>query len=586
MKLRHRILILAILLTAVPLVTVIILSGREISTRFQAQDTVRVEARIRAVKADLETKNQNLAILLDTLAEAMKTDNRLRLSLASEDPGQRDYLVDYASRQMSLMRLDMLQIPDAGGRILSAAPLAGAQGMLEPGLPGLLANAHGNRALMMIRSPSGSFLALARTRPLDLAGRHLFLIAGTSLDQHQLETWGLRNDLATALIWPGGAIAGTPALQELCARLVDHGRIVYDLQRRNFILRSEAVPFIQGDSLQDAWLLVAADQRDLHQFIAELRRRLWLLLIVAVVLSALLAVWLTARITRPLAELARRTADVDLDRLDVDFGSDRGDEVGDLSRLLNQMTTRLRQGLTKLRAAEQRATLGEVARQVNHDIRNGLTPVRNVLRHLGEVATEEPAQLPEIFLERRDNLEEGLAYLEQLADRYARLSPVAKPEPCHLDRIIQDVINDMTPVGDESGLIIANQVPSTLPAIIADPVALRRIYTNLLRNALESLPAQGGRITFDGTIAEDPELEEPRILLSISDNGCGIPPENQDLIFQDFFTTRTAGTGLGLSNVRRLIGDLGGNIKVTSVPDRGTTFTISLPLVEPGSPQP
>ncbi len=583
MKLRHRIVILAVLLTAIPLVVVITLSGREISSRFQAQDTLRVEASIRTVKADLAGKNQNLVSLLDTLAESMKTDNFLRQALANADQAHREYLVDYASRQMSLMSLDLLQIQDATGRILSSAPLSGAQGMVVPQLPTLLANADGRRALMSIRSPADSYLALIRSRPLQLAGTQLFLIAGTRLDQAQLETWDRRNGLETALIWPDGVIASTPSLQKTCRRLVDHQRIVYELQRRHYILRTEAVPFIQHDVLSNAWLLVATDQRDLHEFISQLHRRLWLLLAIAMAISALVAVWLSRRITRPLAELADRTAHIDLESLDIEFASDRQDEVGDLSRLLNQMTIRLRQGLEKLRAAEQRATLGEVARQVNHDIRNGLTPVRNVLRHLGEVAASDPDQLPEIFLQRRENLEEGIGYLEQLAERYAQLAPVAQPEPCHLSQVIQEVMDDLQPRDSAPSVVLVNRIPGTLPMLMADPVALRRIFTNLLRNALESLTGTDGQITFDGTIAEDPDLEEPRILLSISDNGCGIPPENLDRIFQDFFTTRPTGTGLGLSNVRRLIGDLGGNIKVTSVLGRGTTFTISLPLAEPGS---
>ncbi len=584
MKLRHRIMILAILLSALPLVAVILLSGREIGARFATQDTARVEARIKIVRADLAARDRNLAVLLDTLANALKADNRFRLALATSDPDHKAYLSGYAARQMDLMRLDMLQIQDSSGRILSAAPLTGAQGLLAPELPTLLANAADGRAMLSVRSPAGSFLALLRARSLDLAGSHLFLVAGTRLDRTQLETWGRRNELAAAVIWPGGAIAGSPELQTICDQLKDHARIVYDLQRRGYILRSEALPFISDGTLQEAWLIVAADQQQLRTFLAGLRRGLWLMLAIAVVISALLAVWLTRRITRPLSELAARTATVDLDRLDVDFQSEGTDEVGELSRLLGQMTTRLRQGVEKLRAAEQRATLGEVARQVNHDIRNGITPLRNVLRHLGEVATDDPSHLPAVFQQRRGNLEEGLAYLEQLADRYARLTPVARAEPCHLDQIVQEVLNDLQPARAAAPTTLANHIPGTLPAVVADPIALRRIFSNLVRNALESLPDSGGLITVDGTISEDADLDEPRILISVSDNGCGIRPENLDQIFQDFFTTRPAGTGLGLSNVRRLVGDLGGNIKVTSVPDRGTTFIISLPLTMPGSP--
>jgi len=128
------------------------------------------------------------------------------------------------------------------------------------------------------------------------------------------------------------------------------------------------------------------------------------------------------------------------------------------------------------------------------------------------------------------------------------------------------------------GVKLANTVPANLPAILADPVSLRRIFDNLIRNALDSLPDGQGTVSVDATVDEDPNLEELRILVSVSDTGEGIPPENLDAIFTDFFTTRKEGTGLGLSNVRRLAADCGANIRVTSEPGHGTTFTLSFPI--------
>jgi len=87
-------------------------------------------------------------------------------------------------------------------------------------------------------------------------------------------------------------------------------------------------------------------------------------------------------------------------------------------------------------------------------------------------------------------------------------------------------------------------------------------------------------VTVDAAVDEDPNLGEMRILVSVSDTGSGIAPENLDAIFTDFFTTREQGTGLGLSNVRRLIGDCGGSIRVRSELGRGTAFTLSFPLPE------
>ena len=110
------------------------------------------------------------------------------------------------------------------------------------------------------------------------------------------------------------------------------------------------------------------------------------------VTALLLAVWVSSRISGPLAALAEKTAVLDLDRLDVDFDAGT-DEVGRLSRLLGDLAARLRTSTARVREAERRATVGELARQINHDIKNGLIPLRNVMRHLAQVERDEPARL-------------------------------------------------------------------------------------------------------------------------------------------------------------------------------------------------
>ena len=112
---------------------------------------------------------------------------------------------------------------------------------------------------------------------------------------------------------------------------------------------------------------------------------------------------MSSRISGRLATLAEKTAVLDLDRLDVDF--DPGtDEVGRLSRLLGDLAARLRTSTARVREAERRATVGELARQINHDIKNGLIPIRNVMRHLAQTQQDEPAALPSVFAERNPSV--------------------------------------------------------------------------------------------------------------------------------------------------------------------------------------
>ena len=140
----------------------------------------------------------------------------------------------------------------------------------------------------------------------------------------------------------------------------------------------------------------------------------------------MLAVWVSSRISRPLADLAEKTAVLDLDRLDVAVR--RGHRRSrTLSRLLGELTSRLRTSTARVREAEHRATVGDLARQVNHDIKNGLIPLRNVMRHLSEVQRDDPAALAAVYAERRQTVDSSIAYLETLATSYARLSPACEP---------------------------------------------------------------------------------------------------------------------------------------------------------------
>ncbi len=234
------------------------------------------------------------------------------------------------------------------------------------------------------------------------------------------------------------------------------------------------------------------------------------------------------------------------------------------------MTDRLRASAARLREAERRATIGEIARQVHHDVRNGLIPIRNVVSHLARLAHERPDELPSVFLERQGTLESSVDYLHDLAGNYARLSPALDPQPCDLNAIVREVVRD-------AAARVGTDLAPRLPTVLADRVALRRIVENLLVNALDSLADDAGRVTVSTRF--DRAVEPPAVLLGVADTGRGMNTDERARVFDDFYTTKPGGTGLGLSIVRRLVSDLGGRIAVDSEPGKGTRFTVELTAV-------
>jgi signal transduction histidine kinase len=210
---------------------------------------------------------------------------------------------------------------------------------------------------------------------------------------------------------------------------------------------------------------------------------------------------------------------------------------------------------------------------VNHDIKNGLIPIRNVLRHLSQVQEQQPADLATVFAERRSTLESSVGYLDTLARNYARLTPSVESRAVDVNEIVTELA---AATGAPPSVKIRTRLAEPKPRALGDPVVVRRILDNLERNAVESFDPAGGEVTIT---TSSPAAGGVRIV--VDDTGRGMTEEQLARAFDDFYTTKSDGTGLGLSVVRRLTTDLNGSVRVQSAPGKGTTFTIDLPACTP-----
>ncbi len=551
---------------------------REVAGRLTAQYQRRVNSLVAVIEEDLEGESDVIAATLEGLRDVVTNDNRFRRGAVDRMAADRRYLLDFAGIAMRLTGLSMLQIQDEGGRILSSGHFRNEFDRLEPELPELLAIVPGGLALARARTPEGDFLALVRADSVRMGGRRFTLVGGTAVGRSFLARLARGEELRVTLAYPGGVLSSAEMADSvLVAEEIGGDSTVAFTASGEEIARDVIIPFADAErgELEAARLVVTHPLSELQ----ALRRRIdvWFLtaLSATAALALILANWLAARISRPLADLARKTSRIDLDRLDIDFGSRRGDEIGALSRLLGAMTDRLRASAGRLREAERRATLGELARQVNHDIKNGLLPIRNVFRHLVQVARDAPAKLPTIFDERRGTLDSSIEYLESLASNYARLYPRLEPRSCDLSAVIRQVVSG---IGGRGDVDIELQLPERLPPVHADVVVLRRILENLVDNAVDSITGKG-TVTIAAALIEA-EGTPSRVRITVTDTGSGMRAEQRAKIFEVFYTTKAEGTGLGLSIVRRLVTDLNGTIRVESEEGKGSSFTVELPASE------
>lgn len=548
MSFRRRLFAAFLLAVLVPLALFAWGVRRQMDARLSAEDAERLAGLVAAIRDDLSVRREELGIRVRGIARDLESSTPFRLAVAGSD-AERRWLLDEAGAAMRARGLDLLLLVDGEGRILSSGHFRNEYGRLVPGLAERLTATGDSVALLRTRTAEGALLALARAESFSAGNGRFTVIGGVAVDSAFIARMARDPGLSVVL-----AVPGVPSVA------ASAGDVVGDL----------TVTYVEADAAAAAEPARFVIRRTAGA-LAELRRDVTRLLLAAAGVTLLLALavaaWLASRVSRPLRELAARTEAIDLDALDQDFSTDRTDEIGTLSRLLGAMTARLRASAVRLRDAERRAAVGDMSRQVTHDIKNGLAPIRHVLRHLNEVSDREPERLAGIFAERRDTLESSVSYLETLARNYGRLSPEPARGPADVNALVREVLRSVPPRKAE----LRMQLDESLPALPADALALRRILENLVGNAVDSFDGGAGVVTV--TTARS---GSGGIILEVADTGSGMTQEQLDRAFDDFHTTKEGGTGLGLSVVRRLVADIGGSLRVTTEPAAGTRFIIEL----------
>ncbi len=224
---------------------------------------------------------------------------------------------------------------------------------------------------------------------------------------------------------------------------------------------------------------------------------------------------------------------------------------------------------SQLREVEQMTGIGHMAANVAHEIRNPLIAVGGFARqlHEGLDADDPRREFTSIILEEVTRLEQILR--EQLTlERH--LQPVLAP--VEVNRILKDVWKLLSHGMLSSRVRLIGNLADGLPVTMGDTNQLKQAFLNVISNAIQSMP-DGGRIEIST------EQSGQMIIVTVRDDGPGISKEIMDKLFVPFFTTRKAGSGLGMPVTLRIVENHGGNISVDSAPGEGTTVRISLPIV-------
>ena len=255
--------------------------------------------------------------------------------------------------------------------------------------------------------------------------------------------------------------------------------------------------------------------------------------------------------------------------------SEKNATLAQLNRLLNDMR---RDNASKVRLA----TLGQLAAQLAHEIG---TPLSSVSGHLQLALLQR--DLTPALRERLDVSAREIERIGQIVRDYLDSTRPLEPErkPTALPRLLEEAVELVEGVDATKTRRIVWKAAPGLGEVVTDPGLLRQIVINLLSNALDAVD-QDGRVTVEASaVVEEgaPSGDASDVLITVSDTGHGIPPDDLRRIFEPFYTTkgRGKGTGLGLAICRELVAALGGSISVESAPGKGSTFTVRLPRQGP-----
>lgn len=286
--------------------------------------------------------------------------------------------------------------------------------------------------------------------------------------------------------------------------------------------------------------------------------------------------WLARRTTRPLSDLteaAKRVARGDLERPVPGAGPD---ELGEVVTAFNQMQRDLGESRARLVRAEKEAAWRDMARQVAHEVKNPLTPMRLAAEHIRRAWRDRAPQFDEVLQRSVDLIVRQTESLQRIATAFSDFArfPNRRREPVDLAKLLDDTLDLWK---TSPGLSIERRIERPIPPVQADPEELGRVLVNLVKNATEALEGRAG------TITASLERRDGALRLTLADDGPGIPPDVLPRLFEPYLSTKTKGTGLGLAICKRAIEDLGGTISVENRPAAGTTVTVVLPLPGDGT---
>lgn len=290
-------------------------------------------------------------------------------------------------------------------------------------------------------------------------------------------------------------------------------------------------------------------------------------------LVVITAIVLAHQITRPLAKLIGGIHRVSAGELDFQLSVRSRDEFGQLVEAFNAMTRDLKLSREKLIQAEKDAAWREMARQIAHEIKNPLTPMKLSAQHIRKAYSDHSPKFEQILEKGTATIIDAIESLSQTASSFSEFARFSRPNllPQPIYPLLEECLHLFSHYR-ENVSFHANFEPD-LPQVSTDAYHLKRILINVLTNAVQAVEGKSGLIEI--SCRRD---TAKMLMISVTDNGCGIPEHLQPNLFEPNFSTKSHGSGLGLAICKRTIDKMKGTISIESREGVGTTVNIQIPV--------
>jgi signal transduction histidine kinase len=314
--------------------------------------------------------------------------------------------------------------------------------------------------------------------------------------------------------------------------------------------------------------------RDLNQEISNFLVTIINLNAFIFLIAGVIAVFLTNRITQSFAMIGEKMREVNLGKHNEEITWHRNDEIGGLVVEYNKMVRKLELSVADMTRAEREGAWREMARQVAHEIKNPLTPMKLSIQYLQKAIDNNAPNVKELSSSVARTLIEQIEHLAKIASEFSQFANIGsvKNEVFDLHELLYSLISLHRT--NENAEFEWDTVEGKVE-ILADKTQINRLFTNVFQNAVEAVPENE-----KAKVLIREEVRDDHIVISVSDNGTGIPTEMESKIFSPNFTTKTSGTGLGLAMCKGIVEQSKGDIWFTTKTGEGTTFYISLPMAK------